>query len=363
MCGDTLPSHGHPLRVPPECTSLLLLLLPRQLTLSQLLASLRQHSAAQSDPQCQYSTASPLASIPALPALNRGDVIEIQGPASSGKTHLLYHILLSALVPVSPSAGTEIAAVVYDTDASFDIQRFRRLLLSRISRLPSRTLDTRECVRRSLARLHLFRPASLIQLAASIANLPAYHSSCMPNQEIAVLAIDSVSTFHWADRFSAEQLRINALPMVPPLHHVLNAIQSVRRSHGPLAVLTNWALNSAPSRSESLYKQHLSPFPALEDGIADLGAKVLSNIDHSSSSPFHLTHHITLSSPSSNPLPAAPPDDVLLHETRHRKEIVDNGQVHCFTRSSATRDTVRFTFQITDDDILVQPRELVKLIP
>lgn len=284
-------------------------------------------------------------------------MIEIQGPASSGKTHLLYHILLSFLVP-----DTQIAAVVYDTDAAFDIQRFRHLLLSR---LPSSALDPQECVRRALARLHLFRPTSLVQLAASIANLPAYHASHMPNQEIALLAIDSVSTFHWADRFAAEQLRNIApamdksVPMVLPLHHVLDAVQSVRRSHRPLSVLTNWALNSAPSRSESLYKQHLHPFPALEDGIGDLGAKLLSDADRSS--PFRLAHHITLSFPSSDPFSAAPLDDALLPEARYRKGIVDNGQVHCLTRSSGARDTVRFTFQITDDDILVHP-QLTELI-
>ncbi|KAF8547124.1 hypothetical protein OG21DRAFT_1607520 [Imleria badia] len=293
-------------------------------SLANLLASVRQHT--QGSP------------IPALPMLNRGDAIEIQGPASSGKTHLLYHILLSFLVPVSPSPHAEIAAVVYDTDAAFDIQRFRHLLLSRISRLPSTTLHPQECVRRALARLHLFRPTSLVQLAASIANLPAYHSAHMPNQEIAVLAIDSISTFYWADRFSAEQLRNIAsakdkgVPMVLSLHHVLDAVQIVRRSHRPLAVLTNWALNSAPSRSESLYKQHLHPFPVIEDGIPDLGAKVSGNTDHSSSSPFRLTHHITLSSPSSDPFPAAPLDDA---DARRRRDLNDG--------------------QITDDDTLIHP--------
>jgi DNA-repair protein XRCC2 len=324
--------------------------------LLQLLASLRQHSTgpAAFPTRADPSTASPLAPIPALPALHRGDVIEIQGPAASGKTHLLYHILLSFLVP-----DAQIAAVVYDTDAAFDVQRFRHLLLSRTSRLS--TLDPQDSVRRALARLHVFRPSSLAQLAASIANLPAYHASHMPDQEIALLAIDSVSTFYWADRFAAEQLRNIApamdksVPMALPLHHVLDAVQTMRRSHRPLAVLTNWALISAPSRSESLYKQHLRPFPVLEDGIADLGAKRLSDADHSS--PFRLAHHITLSSPSSDPFPAAPLDDALLPEARHSKGAVDNGRVHCLTRSSGARDTVRFSFQITDDDILVHPTE------
>ncbi|KAG6381290.1 hypothetical protein JVT61DRAFT_5696 [Boletus reticuloceps] len=306
---------------------------------------------------------SPLTPIPVLPAFNRGDVIEIQGPASSGKTHLLYHILLSFLVPVSPPHA-EIAVVVYDTDATFDIERFRRLLLSRISRHPCSTLDPQESVRRALARLHLFRPTTLVQLAASIANLAAYHSSHMTHQEIAVLAIDSISPFYWADRFSAEQLRDAAsaknkrVPMaLSPLRHVLDAIQSVRRSHRPLTILTNWALHSAPSHSASLYKQHLHLFPVVEDGIADLGAKASSNTDHSSSSPFRLAHHISLSSPTSDQFAASPLDIALLRDPRHRQGIVDNGRVQCLTRSSGTRNIVRFTLQITDDDILVHAPE------
>ena len=278
-------------------------------------------------------------------------MIEIQGPASSGKTHLLYHLLLSVLVP---SQRPEIAVVVYDTDAAFDIQRFRHLLLSRISRLPSSTLDPHECVQRALARLHLFRPTSFAQLAASIANLPAYHSSHMPNQEIAVLAIDSISAFYWADRFAAEQLRDPASTKdKTALHHVLDAIQSVQRSHRPLAILTNWALNSGPSRSDPLYRQHLHPFPVIEDDIPDLGAKVSSNTDHSSSSPFRLAHHISLSSPSFDPFPAAPLDEALLRNARHGKGSTNNGQVLCLMRSYGARDAVRFTFQITEDDTLV----------
>lgn len=327
---------------------LLLLLLVVAHRRAQLLASLRQCSA-RARAHCL-----PTASPPVLPALHRGDVIEIQGPAASGKTHLLYHILLSFLVSPDADAEEQIAAVVYDTDTSFDIQRFRHLLLSRISRLPSRTLDPHESVRRSLARLHVFRPTSLTQLAASIANLPAHHSSHMLNQEIAVLAIDSISSFYWPDRFSAEQLR-NFAPekaKAPPLHHVCSAIQSVRRSHAPLVVLTNWALHSAPSHSRSLYTQHLHPFPALEDAIAGLGATVFS-------SPFRLTHHIALSSPSSDSSSAALLDDASFHGTRHRKEITDNRQPSCLIKSSGTLDTVRFALQITDDDILIQSHELV----
>ena len=278
-------------------------------------------------------------------------MIEIQGPALSGKTHLLYHILL-AFLAFEPDPDAQIAAVVYDTDASFDIQRFRRLLLSRISRRPA-VLDPLDSLRRSLSRLHVFRPTSLAQLATSIANLPAYHASRMPNQEIALLAVDSISAFYWPDRLAAEQLRTAG---ILPLHDVLDAIQSVRRSHGPLSFLTNWALNAAPSHSGSPYTQHLHPFPILQDAIADLGAK---SADHSSSSPFRLAHHIALSSPSAGSSPPALLGNTLVDTGRHGREIIDNSQVSCLLRSSGTREAARFTIQITDDDILVQPQQVL----
>ncbi|KIJ21644.1 hypothetical protein PAXINDRAFT_104959 [Paxillus involutus ATCC 200175] len=316
---------------------------------------------------------SPSPPIFGLPAINRGEVIEIQGPASSGKTHLLYHILLNCLIPKSdhttPVAvgGRGMSAIVYDTDLSFIVQRLRHLLLTRISHLLplSDESEKEEIVRQSLVRLHVFRPTSLLQLATSLKNLPLYHASHMPNDEIGVLAIDSMSTFYWGERFSAERMRnvapekarsMSGLAFIPPLYHILNAIQSVRLSHGPLIVLTSWALgqDNAASRFGMPYKQHLHPFPTLD--VVDLGAKVAKNTDHISlASPFHLMHNISLSSPPPAPfLPDTPLDDALRQEAQYRKKVVEKGEVFCLVRSSGTRDTSHFTFYITNEDIVIQ---------
>ncbi|KAF9240882.1 hypothetical protein BU15DRAFT_73742 [Melanogaster broomeanus] len=234
----------------------------------------------------------------------------------------------------------------------------------------SGTTEKEEIARQSLARLHLFRPTSLLQLATSIKNLQSYHISHMPHDEIGMLAIDSASAFYWAERFSTEQMHNvtsekarskTEVAFVPALYHVLSAIQTVRVSHNPVIVLTNWALHPLShdpigvSPSSMLYKQHLYPFPAL-DGIPDLGAKVAKNAGHPLlASPFHLAHHITLSSSPPAPFPPDTPlDDALRHEAQYRKEVVGRGEVVCLVRSSGTRNARRFAFYITDEDVIVQ---------
>ncbi|KIK99041.1 hypothetical protein PAXRUDRAFT_823212 [Paxillus rubicundulus Ve08.2h10] len=269
--------------------------------------------------------------------------------------------------PPVVSGGRGMSAIVYDTDLSFSVQRLRHFLLTRISHLLPLSDETEkeEIAQQSLVRLHVFRPTSPLQLATSLKNLPLYHASHMPNDEIGVIAIDSMSTFYWGERFSAEQMR-NVAPekarnmsepaFIPPLYHVLNAIQSVRLSHGPVVVLTNWALGQAntASRFGMPYKQHLHPFPTLD--VVDLGAKAAKNTDHISlASPFHLMHNISLSSPPPAPfLPDTPLDNALRQEAQYRKEAVEKGQVFCLVRSSRTRDTSRFTFYITNEDIVIQ---------
>ncbi|TFK57162.1 hypothetical protein OE88DRAFT_1596740, partial [Heliocybe sulcata] len=242
------------------------------------------------DAHCFSSTrhqASPLSS------MNRGDVIEVQGAAGTGKTHIVYHLLATCLLPVRYS-GVELggwgkAAVVLDTENSFDILRFRQLILSRVLHiLSTRTsgsvslnemtlTTTAQCITdQCLQNLHLFTPSSSLQLAATLLHLPAYHAAHMPDSEIGLIAIDSLSSFYWVDRYTAEKARTaagtssrSALPSVSvknPLTCVLSALQRIRLSHGPVIVYTNWGLTHVPNpdgnpphQQGSFYKQHLYP--------------------------------------------------------------------------------------------------------
>ncbi|KAG6911881.1 hypothetical protein DXG01_000128 [Tephrocybe rancida] len=202
--------------------------------------------------------------------ITRGDVVEIQGGPSSGKTHLLYHLVIDCITPTL-HGGWAKAAIVFDMDHSFDIVRLNHLLLHRLTRLTGLNALTVASISQSaLRKLHIFRPASTAQLAATLSHLAAYHSISLAEEEIGVVAIDSMSSHYWPDRFIVEQMKIPStqpgLNHVSPLQNVLLALKSFARSHQALVLMTNWGLHSFNNSSPSQYRQHLHPFPTITPG-------------------------------------------------------------------------------------------------
>ncbi|KAJ3750228.1 hypothetical protein DFH05DRAFT_1531800 [Lentinula detonsa] len=274
----------------------------------------------------------------ALPRL--GDVVEIQGPPASGKSHLLYLLMCICIIPTTHASislgGWDKVVLFFDTDASFDLVRFERLLTSHLEAALNTNISTvQQLVKRSLKNLHIFRPTSSIQLAATLLCLPSYHHTKLPDSEIGILAVDSMSAFYWLDRFTAEQLRATNVPGVKeltnPLQHVITALQRFHRTHRPLVVLTNWGLTSTQSnfgidrRGVPTYRQHLNPPPALFPDLEADSAPVHSFI-------LPLTLHITLSmSPCPNPSTIC--------------------QILGVVRSAISSQTNRFTFNIEADRI------------
>jgi len=232
-------------------------------------------------------------------SLNLGDVIEIQGPPASGKTHLLYHLLINCLIP-SNLQGWAKAGVVLDTDGCFDILRLKQLLMNRLISQSSSSsgVDSTENIKNTmflcLNNLHIFRVTSSAQLAATLLRLPDYHSHCFPDSEIGLLAIDSISSFYWPDRFTTETHQSapsGSQRATNPFQYVLHALHKIHGTHRPVMVLTNWGLSQLTSKHVSdstpvFYRQHLQLFPApfsrkLSDPLAT----------HA----FQVTHHITMS--------------------------------------------------------------------
>lgn len=202
-------------------------------------------------------------------SLRHGDIIEIQGGPSSGKTHLLFYLIIDCIIP-SQHAGWSEVAIVFDMDHSFDIIRLSHLLRRRLTRSAGLDQSAAESIaQQSLKRLHIFRPSSTLQLAATLSHLATYHSSHFPREKIGVVAIDSISSRYWPDRFVAEQMNSSTSHMepgskhAPALSYVLQALESFSRTHRPLVVMTNWGLYSVNNSVPSLYRQHLQPFPTL----------------------------------------------------------------------------------------------------
>ena len=202
--------------------------------------------------------------------------------------------------------GWDKAAVILDTQGRWRIQRLAELLRKRLRRANVVNASIDALVTNALRRVHVFRPESSASLAATLYRLSHYHSAHMPNEEVGLVGIDSVSAFYWVDRYEAEQQRLitsGSYESVNCLSHILFALQEFRLSHGPVIALTNWslALNSSNvpkdrkenvehSEPRPLYRQHLSPFPApFENPPRQLpNAHLMPPI----------THHITLDPPT-----------------------------------------------------------------
>lgn len=338
--------------------------IPRE-SLQNLLSSVRAHGDASPLGHHRDTSAESCAPAPLLSSLNRGDVIEIQGPASSGKTHLLYHFVLLCVAPSREMSinfgGNGLAAVVYDTDASFDVPRLHQLLLTRLSLvLPHNIEMARRLTEESLRRLHVFRPTSLLQLATSLLHLPLYHKVSIPEHEIGLLVVDSMSAFYWTDRFIAEQMR-NVSPdpsSINPLQHVLTALGRLRLSHAPLIMLTNWGLNldSRSTGPVTFYKQHLHSFPVYtEHPDANALPSLMTGDLPPTPVPLPLTHHITLFPVSIPPFaPEISLRDAVQQEVEYRRSMVQKGEITGFVRTTGRQEITRFTLCITSGNVHIK---------
>lgn len=262
--------------------------------------------------------------------------------------------------------------MVLDTDGAFDTRRFRQLLEGRLRRQAPFTAPVAErIVQDALKMLHLFRPSSSIQLAATIAHLPKYHTAHFPSAEIGMLAIDSVSAFYWPDRFTVEQLRSTpnaasdktVYKDSPPLQYVLLALQTFRNTHDPVIVMTNWGLNPIPAAGAAsdipkLYRQHLHPFPAPFDSqrsgrYAAASTIPTTKIPPDLAMPLALSHHITLCHSPKRYFPEDTPIDVAKKiEAEFRRTARVKEEFIGVVRTPGSLTANQFVLCITLDDIL-----------
>ncbi|KAH8102489.1 hypothetical protein BXZ70DRAFT_928727 [Cristinia sonorae] len=263
---------------------------------------------------------------PLANGLRRGDIIELQGPPASGKSHLVYHLVINCILPprhTHPNfTGWGRAAVVFDPDRTFDVTRLRQLLWTRISaqgqpEQASRPTEQylQELLDQCMRRLHVIRPTSTVQLAFSILHLSKHHAThpSLQNEALGLIAVDSMNAFYWDDRYTMEQLRGAGAPLnqnstfVPPLAHVCKALHRLRLSHAPVVVLTTRDLIPVPTSKVPVSegtpvipssRQHLYPFliPAVkprqdpEPTDVIMGDASVSNVEEDKKPPLLPNH-------------------------------------------------------------------------
>lgn len=323
-------------------------------------------------------------------------MIEVQGAASSGKTHLVYHTLATCILPEKLGGqnigGWDKAAVVLDTDGTFDIGRFYHLLDHRLrtvnvdvtgsaspNKLPE--LTNKELISSYLKKLHVFRPTSSIELAATLINLPMYHLKQLPDDEIALIVIDSISAFYWPDRFTAEQMQqgrqssttqTQPASLAHPLHNVLVALERFRSSHAAVVLLTNWGLSPLPGRNAHFFRQHLQPFPtpfimggsdsaptasSAPPGASNarldtaMGSDAQPGPSRSPQTYPRITHHITLAPQIERPLAAnLTLDEALEQEIQLRSRSIRQRHINGLVRMPGFSSVIgQFSMQISKD--------------
>lgn len=285
-----------------------------------------------------------------LSTLNRGDVVEVQGSAGSGKTQLLQFIAMTAILPhvweaalsVRGSSrpprveqivigGRQKCVVVVDCDGRFSVERTHQLVKSHLSRrvhehaatIPAlySAEATQEDVQAetttALKRLHVFRPTSTTSLAATLLELPLYmEKHC--KEELAFILIDDISAFYWQDRFQFEKepahARTKLKQQMLPMRNALLALNKLRKSFGPVTFISNWGFpwsgDRMPDDNAPFYRQHLnrpypSPFPVLAEGATPLPAPIkdVAYPMQAVGSTFEVTHQLALHAPQTKPIP------------------------------------------------------------
>lgn len=161
--------------------------------------------------------------------------------------------------------GWQSSVVVLDCDARWKLSRLHGILITRLNMACGEEntpfIDISAVALESLSRLHIFRPQSSIQLAATLENLPKYHMEKMPEEDIRFLFVDSISSFHWIDKWQLEPSASKAPSFrLNPQKHILRCLQSFKLSHAPIIVLANWGLYPTSS-DPSLANRLLDPFP------------------------------------------------------------------------------------------------------
>ncbi len=306
---------------------------------------------------------------------------------------ILPHEIGSALL-----GGWNRVAVVYDTDSTFDICRFRALLRYRITTLlpPDGSDAAEEIIINSLSRLQIFRPASSSELAMSLLHLEDFHATNahLRDSEIALILVDSLSAFYWTDRFTSEQFRghQDAGSMVQPLQQVRAALERIRSLYDCVVVYTSWRL---PPRSKplpvmeqptSLLDSDSVPQPMLlsvqsqsthqntdsirRDAFMETDAAPTDAEPHQplvsvavplvnpqySALNMPITHHISLTPAYLPPFPSnLPLVDVLEQEEGNRIAVTDRGRALELVVQLGNGDVERFSLCISAQDVTVEP--------
>lgn len=149
-------------------------------------------------------------------------VLEFIGTsACSGKTQVLYQIIILALLPQAYNDidlnGKSSAVILLDISSKFSVLRLRDVAASYIASCISACAayaiapaEISSLIHDSFQHLHIFHPQSSLSLLATVGSLPSYllsqpFSHFSAGRQVSALIISDLSFFQWQDRPEDEE--------------------------------------------------------------------------------------------------------------------------------------------------------------
>ncbi|CAK8687857.1 DNA repair protein XRCC2-like [Clavelina lepadiformis] len=121
--------------------------------------------------------------------LQDGDVVEIIGEQSTGKSTILQDLMITCLLPEDHD-GCMSGVIYFDLDYHFDLLRV-------VAIIEQRTQGTENDIQNWLKNFHLIRCADMEQLVISLHAIePLIANSKIP---VGMIILDSISALHWVD--------------------------------------------------------------------------------------------------------------------------------------------------------------------
>src|SRR5271170_2582228 len=210
-------------------------------------------------------------------------IIDVHSPSHTGKTHLLYHLIVQTILPdFFPRQPTRItssparAVFFIDCDARFDVLRLRHLLRTFVRgkleglqggfvhqqpvQGPSEE-EIVECVDSALGNLYLFQPMSGIGLLATVKSLPSFLSRVENrNITLGLICIDSLTAFHHVLRSMDKLAEYYAT--------LCSSLRSLSSLLGIPVITTSWALFAQTYTSQVQGKGNLGTGPSHPQSVS-----------------------------------------------------------------------------------------------
>eukprot|EP01083_Nonionella_stella_P078662 215371_1 len=196
-----------------------------------------------------------------------GNVIEVAGRSGTGKTELMYAIILSCILPESQMGvqygGQGIQVLYIDLSMKFSIPRLQYLLSQRVklafnnrhgeSILVDGENEVTNLFDECFDRLFVVQPASTEEFLAALHQVNAIKES---NQSLRLIIIDDISTFFFPKRNSGESFRF--------MKQLQSLLHSVLLKNNLSCIVTKPllfpnAMREAEELKHSISVEHLGP--------------------------------------------------------------------------------------------------------